>query len=480
MKIPDKGASREEILARLEGYRQQDLRDSERTFAYVYDAGKAAKQVAYEAQRSMGDVNGLDPSLYPSVLQMENEIVAMAAAHAGDVEGVVGNFTSGGTESIFLAVKTARDWARANRPDVKQPKMVLPITAHPAHLKAAHYLCVEPVVVPVDPKTTKADPAQMEAAIDRDTILLVGSAPSYAHGVVDPIGSIGALAEKHGLLFHVDACIGGFLLPYLRRLGEDVPPFDFTVPGVTSLSMDLHKYAYAPKGASVLLHRSADLRRHQLFVHAEWPGYTMINTTVQSTKSAAPLAGAWAVLNFLGDEGYLELARKVRDATARLVEGIQRIEGLELAARPEMSLIAVTAEANPFVICDLMKKRGWYVQPQLACAGHRETLHLSVHAGNHDWVDPFLEDLASAVEEAKGVSMEVGGLTEALGGVDPASLTADTVRELMAMIGGGGDGIPEEMAQVNAILNALPTPLSERLIAEFVNQLYVPMKGEAS
>ena len=470
--IPKQGLSKEETLALIDDLRKDDLTETERTFAYVYDAGKEAKEVALAAQAMMANTSGLDPTVYPSVLRLENEIVSMAAAHLESPEGVAGNFTSGGTESIMLAVKSARDHARKTRPEIEKPTMVLPLTAHPAHVKAAHYLGIEPVFVPVDPETMKADAKAIEAAIDDRTILLVGSAPSYAHGVVDPIEELGAIAAKRDIWLHVDACIGGFLLPYFRRLGDDIPRFGFEVPGVCSLSMDLHKYAYAPKGASVLLYRNKELRKNQLFVHAEWPGYTMINTTIQSTKSAGPMAGALAVLRFLGDEGFLDLARKTRDASRRLMEGIEAIDGLEIVGKPQMSLIAIRCEASPFVIADEMKKRNWYVQPQLACEGHEETLHLSVHPGNHDWVDPFLEDLAASVRASADKNVDASGLTAAFGGVDPESLTTETVMQMLSMVGVDGFSLPDEMAEINAVLNALPRGLSERLILEFVNELY--------
>jgi glutamate/tyrosine decarboxylase-like PLP-dependent enzyme len=196
----------------------------------------------------------------------------MAAAHLNGDENVAGNFTSGGTESIMLAVKTARDFARAKRPQIRAPEMVLPVTAHAAFQKAAHYLDVKPVLVPVDTTSFRADVDAVRTAITSNTILLVGSAVSYAHGVVDPIPELAQLALEHGLLLHVDGCMGGFLLPYFRRLGAAIPDFDFGVPGVTSISMDLHKYAFAAKGASTILYRSQELRRYQIYTCAQWTG----------------------------------------------------------------------------------------------------------------------------------------------------------------------------------------------------------------
>ena len=212
--------------------------------------------------------------------------------------------------------------ARDARPEISRPTMVLPTSAHGAFHKAAHYFGVRAVFVEVDPATGRAVPSAMTAAIADDTVLVVASAPSYAHGVVDPVTQIATAAQAAGVRCHVDACIGGWLLPYLRRDDPELPAFSFLVPGVTSISVDLHKYGFTPKGVSILLHRDAALRRPQFFATAAWPGYTMINSTMQSTKSGGPLAAAWAVTRMIGDEGYLALARRVRDGQRLLVDAV--------------------------------------------------------------------------------------------------------------------------------------------------------------
>ena len=476
MRIPTKGIAQNELFETMEEYRALDMPSTGRTFGYVYDAGKAAEEIGKKAFVMFMSKNALDPTVYPSVLRFETEVVRMATEHLHGDENVAGNFTSGGTESIMLAVKTARDHALANNPELTEPEMIVPITAHAAFHKAAHYLGVKLVPAPIDPKTFKADVEAMKKLITASTILLVASAPSYAHGVVDPIPELGQLALEKKLLLHVDGCIGAFLLPYFERLGDDVTPFDFRVPGVTSISMDLHKYAYCPKGASVILYRDKELRKHQLFSCAAWTGYTMINTTVQSTKSAGPMAAAWAVLNFIGDEGYLDLSRSVRDATRRLVEGISKIDGLEIMGEPEMSLMAVASETlSVFHVIDLMKKRGWYIQPQLAYEDHRESFHLSIQPSNVEWVEPFLEDLkVCAAEAAKLPSSDLAPqIKQMFSSIDPDSLDQSTFQQILGMAGIGDYSVPDEMAEINEIMNALPPRLSERLLTEFVNELFI-------
>ena len=475
--IPAKGRSTEEILRDLESFRAHDVDwRSGRTWAYVYDPGPEAEEVIKKAYMMYLSENGLDPTAFPSVLRLETELVAMAARHLRGDEHVVGNFTSGGTESILLAVKTARDWARAERPHIREPEMVLPVTAHAAFHKAAHYFCVKPVLVPVDPRSFKADPQAMERAITPNTILIVGSAVSYAHGVVDPIRELAEIAQRRGVLFHVDACMGGFLLPYFRRLGAPVPDFEFLVPGVTSISMDFHKYAFAAKGASVILYRNAELRRYQIFTCASWTGYTVVNPTVQSTKSAGPLAAAWAVLNYFGDEGYLEIARKVLEATRYLASEIEKIPGLRLLGQPEMNLIAFTSdEVNVFHVVDEMKARGWYVQPQLGYLGSKENIHLSVNPANVRWCDALLADLRASVEAARKMPQEdLSGLKAMLEQLDLERLTPDELWQMLAFAGVHGGSLPQRMAAVSTLLNSLPPAWAEKLLTAYINELYRP------
>ena len=316
----------DEIRAQLEVLRARDLpTHGGRTLAYVYDSGLAAADaIGREVLASFSSTNGLDPTAFPSLLAMENDLVGIAGRLVDAPDGFAGVVTSGGTESILLAVLAARD----ARPDVTAPRMVLPTTAHAAFHKAAHWLGVEPVFVDVDPWTKRAVPEAMAAAIDERTVLVVASAPSYAHGVIDPVEPIAAAAAAAGVRCHVDACIGGWVLPHLRAAETNQLPWTFAVEGVTSLSLDLHKYAYTPKGVSILLHASAALRRTHLFASARWPGYTMLNTTAQSTKSGGPLAAAWAVVHHIGADRYGELARTARVATLALATAVSGIPGL--------------------------------------------------------------------------------------------------------------------------------------------------------
>ncbi len=476
MKLPSSPLSPEAITQTLDSYRSNDLQwKTGRTFGYVYDPGRDAASIAKAAYASYLTENGLDPTAFPSLLRLENEIVAMVRAHLRGDENVVGTFTSGGTESIMLAVKSARDRARATHPSRDRFEIVLPVTAHAAFWKACHYLGVHPVVTPVDPTSFRADVAAMASAITEHTVMLVGSAPSYAHGVVDPIREIAALASSRGLLCHVDGCVGGFLLPFWKRLGADVPDFDFGVPGVTSLSVDLHKYAFAPKGASLVFHRDASLRKHQIFACAEWTGYSVVNMAVQSSKSGGPLAGAWATLYRIGDEGYLDISRVMRDATARIIAGIKSIPELRVMGHPDFCMVAFTSDTvNVFHIADEMKERNWYVQAQFKRGPSKENLHLSIGPTNEPWVDAFVKDLRECVAVAKGLppSEIAATVRSAMSEMDPATITDETIEQMMSLAGAQSDGLPSRLAGINEILNEMPAPLAERAFVSFMNGMF--------
>ena len=470
----------DDILRRLEELRAHDLpTHGGRTMAYVYDSGLAdADELGKTALAMYASTNGLDPTAFPSLLAMESELIGFARPLFHGNDQVVGTVTSGGTESILLAVQAARD-ALPGTPD---PVMIVPTTIHAAFHKAAHYFGVERISVDVDPVTKRADVAAMTAAIDTygDRVVLVAaSAPSYAHGVVDPIEALAAEALPRGLRLHVDACIGGWVLPWAERLGHEVPPWDFRVPGVTSISADLHKYAYTPKGVSLLLHATPYLRKSQYFASADWPGYTMLNATMQSTKSGGPLAAAWAVVNLIGDDGYLELVRTTLDGTAALVAGIEQQDHVRLVVRPDSSLVTIETDGtcDVFTISDEMLARGWFVQPQMRFNDMPASLHLTMSAATAPAVPEFLVALAESVDAAvaAGPILIDEELRAAAVSIDPEALDDEAFDGLLALAGLGSDTgqvtVPERMAPVNALLDVAPPALREALLIAFLDRL---------
>ncbi|TCK25209.1 pyridoxal phosphate-dependent decarboxylase family protein [Pseudonocardia endophytica] len=476
------------VLARLEALRGGDLpTHGGRTLAYVYDSGLAeADRVGREALASFGSTNGLDPTAFPSLAAMERDLVAFARPLFHAPEGAVGTVTSGGTESILLAVQTARD----ARSDVESPVMVAPSTVHGAFHKAAHYFGVELVTVDVDPDTMRADPGAMADAMDaagERLVLVAVSAPSYAHGVVDPVAVVAADAAGRGVRCHVDACIGGWVLPWMAH----PDPWDFVVPGVTSLSADLHKYAYTPKGVSLLLYRDPALRRPQFFASADWPGYTMLNATMQSTRSGGPLAAAWAVVAHIGADGYRALVATTVDATRVLADAVRGTEHLRLAAEPDASLLAVACDdaLDVFTLSDEMGERGWFVQPQMAFRGLPATLHLTVCAATAGGVDDFVVALRESVDAAvaAGPVTVDPDLRAAAAALDPSTLDDAAFDGLLALAGLGGSvdpasaggstsaggtvSVPKRMAPVNALLDVAPPRLREALLIAFLDRL---------
>ena len=478
LRIPPKGKSKEEIFQTLESYKGDDLDwKSGRVMGYVYDPGEKAKEVINQAYTMYLSENALDPLTYPSLLRLENEVVAMTANLLDSPAGVVGNFTSGGTESLMLAVKTCRDYARATKPHITEPEMVLPITAHASLFKAAGYLGIKPVVTRVHDDSFKADVSAMRDAITDNTIMLVGSAPGYTHGVIDPITEIAALAQEKDLLCHVDACVGGIHLSYMRKLGFDVPDFDLNVPGVTSLTTDLHKYGYAAKGASIVLYKNKELRRHQIWACSRWTGYTVINPAVTSSKSGGPMAAAWAVLNYLGDEGYLEMVREVMAATQKVIDGINRIDGVRILGKPDMCMFALASDSeniNVYRLADEMKLKGWFLQPQFARENSPANLHISLNRSTVPQAEAFLKIFEETIAEMKQQKID-DDTRNLYAELDKLSINYDEASffKLAEMVGVSGVELPERMEKINKLLEVLPYDVSEFMLVEFLNNLMV-------
>ena len=361
VRIPAHGRPAEDILAEL-GARSAADTDwrGGRVFSLVYHAGEAHEHLLQRAHALFGSANLLNPMAFKGLKQLESEIIEMTG-RLFHCSGAVGTVTSGGTESLLCAVAAYRDRARRERPWIRRPELVVPTTIHAAFDKAAHYFGVRLVKVPVGPDL-RADVRAMGKAIGRRTIGIAASAPQYPHGVVDPIGELGAIAQDRGIPLHVDACVGGFLLPWLERLGRPVPRWDFRVPGVTSISADLHKFGYAHKGASVLIWRSIDAMRHQFFVATDFPGGIYVSPTMLGTRPGGPIAAAWAALHALGEDGYRALAEAAAGAADRLRAGITAIPGLVLLGKADATIVAYAAVGHDiYAIADRLEARGWTV-----------------------------------------------------------------------------------------------------------------------
>lgn len=392
--MPEKGSSWADVREALIDAGRNDVnwRDA-RTAVYVFNPGEDVMQVAKDAYALYQSENGLGPAAFPSIKSMEDDVVSMGLRLLNGPADACGNMTSGGTESIMLAVKACRDEAAAAGREVLGGRIVVPRSAHPAFDKAAQYLGLEVVRVPVA-KDFTADVEAMDAAIDSKTLMMVGSAPCFPYGVMDPIAKLGEVAEAHDVWLHVDACVGGYFAPFARMNGIELPEFDFSVPAVRSMSADLHKYGYAAKGASTIFHRSVAQRDFQGFSFDDWPAGGMTTPTFAGTRPGGAFASAWAVMHYLGVEGYREKTRLVTDTRIKLMSAIDAIDGLHTFGDPQLGLFAFGAErANIFAIWGQLKAKGWFTGVITEPKG----IQLMLSPAHAAVADDYLEDLREAL-----------------------------------------------------------------------------------
>jgi len=376
-----------------------------RTAVYIFNAGDDVLRVAKEAYALYQSENALGPLAFPSLARMEREVVDMGLELLNAPPEACGNMTSGGSESIFLAVKTCRDEARAEGRETRGGEIVVPQSAHPAFDKAAHYLDLRVRRVPVG-ADLRADVDAMEAALGERALMLVGSAPCFPYGLIDPIPELGALAERHGLWLHVDACVGGYFAPFVRMNGEALPAFDFEVPGVRSISSDLHKYGYVSKGASTIFHRSETQRAHQIFEFENWPAGGMTTPTAAGTRPGGAIACAWAVTHYLGEAGYREKARIVTQTRERLEGAIAEIPALRVLGEPRLGILAFTSDGpDPHAIWGRMLKRGWFTSVVTEPRG----IQLMLSPAHAVVCDAYVKDLLGAIEEVQQGEGSTGG-----------------------------------------------------------------------
>jgi len=398
--LPENGTATEEVLAQLDTLRAGDADwRSGKTWCLVYHAGEEHSRLIKEAYLRFFSENLLNPMAFKSLKRMETEVVQMTAGMLHAPETAVGSMTSGGTESILSAVHCYRERARRKRPWIRHPEMVMPVSAHVAFDKAAGYFGIKPVRVPLRDDFT-VDTRAFRRRIGRNTILLVGSAPQYPHGVIDPIAELGEIALRKRLPLHVDGCIGGFLLPWVERAGWPVPAFDFRVDGVTSMSADVHKYGYAAKGASVVVWRSMDYMRHQFFISTAWSGGIYASPNMQGTRAGGTVAAAWAAMMGLGRSGYVRLAKRTMEATDSLRAAVEAVDGVEILGEPAMGIFAIGASEraiNMFAVADRLQAQGWHFDLNQ----RPPSIHLTVSASNVAAIEPFVADLRAAVEHVR-------------------------------------------------------------------------------
>jgi len=413
-KLPETGRSREEILSEMESMCVQEEAHWKDGFVSgaVYNGNEEHIQFLNQVYALHSQSNPLPADVWPSATKFEAEIVAMTADMlGGDGQDVCGTVSSGGTESIMLAMKAYRDWARDTK-GITLPEMVVPATAHAAFDKASQYFNIKTVHIPVD-ENFRADVNAARKAITRNTVVIVGSAPSFPHGVIDPIEELSELARERGIGFHTDACLGGFVLPWAKKLGYPVPPFDFRLPGVTSMSADTHKYGYAAKGTSVVLYRGKELRHYQYYTATDWPGGLYFSPTFAGSRPGALSAACWAAMTSIGAEGYLAATKKILKTAETIKAGVREIPELHLMGDSLFVVAFASDSLDIYKVLDAMTRKNWSLNGlhKPAC------VHLCVTLRHTQpgVVERFIRDLKEAVAFVKANPDEKGSMAPVYG-----------------------------------------------------------------
>ncbi|KAL7753405.1 Dihydrosphingosine phosphate lyase [Sorochytrium milnesiophthora] len=401
MRLPEDGLERHALhkeLVRYQNIGHIDYKEGKVSGA-VYHGGHELYKVIAEAFGMFCSSNPLHPDVFPGVRKMEAEVIAMCLDlfHADPQHGC-GNMTSGGTESILMACKTYRDYAAAVR-GVTEPEMIVPSTVHAAFDKAAHYFKIKLVQIPVDPKTYQMDLKLAAKAVTKNTVMLAGSTPNFPHGIMDDIEGLAAIARKHKIPLHVDCCLGSFLMPFMKDAGFTIPPFDFSVEGVTSMSVDTHKYGFAPKGSSIIMYSSGNIRKYQYSLMPEWSGGIYASPTIAGSRPGALIAGCWATLMFMGKKGYIDACNRIVGAQRTIRDGIREIPELQVVGEPKVSVVAFTAKGslNVYGINDVMSAKGW----NLNALQYPSAIHIACTMLTADHAQEFVNDLKDAVAQVK-------------------------------------------------------------------------------
>lgn len=332
-----------------------------------------------------------------SVKRMEEEVIDMGLELLNAPLEGRGSMTTGGSESIILAMKACREWARAKRRRISTPNIIVPYSAHPAFNKASKLLDIEERRIPVG-SDYRAEVTLMAGSIDEQTIMLVGSAPCFPHGVIDPIAALGQVAQERGIWLHVDACGGGYFAPFVKKLGYGIPDFDFSIAGVRSISADLHKLGYCAKPASTLFYRDARDYEYQIFEFEDWPSGQFLSPTLSNTRSGGAVAAAWAVMHHLGEEGYLEIARRMMSMVRAFIDGVNAVDGLTVWGNPDLSIVTYGSEAlDIYAVAERMAERGW----MMSLCREPRAIHTTMTLIHEPVMDEYLSNLQAAVEDVQ-------------------------------------------------------------------------------
>ncbi|XP_076453528.1 sphingosine-1-phosphate lyase 1-like [Babylonia areolata] len=408
-RLPAEGLSESELMEQLQRYKKlasDDWQDG-KVSGTVYNGEDKLTQLMAKTYGMFAWTNPLHPDVFPDIRKMEAEVVRMCCGMFNGDSMTSGSVTSGGTESIMLACLAYRSLARER--GVKIPEMIVPHTAHAAFDKAAEFFHMKITHIPVDPETRKVDIKAMKRAISGKTCMLVASAPAFPHGIIDDVQAVAALGEKYNIPVHVDCCLGGFLVPFMDKAGYPVDPFDFRLPGVTSISADTHKYGYAPKGSSVILYRNRNLHRRQFFVQPDWTGGIYASPTMAGSRAGAVIAACWATLMYFGQKGYVESTRSICATTRYIAQELGKIEGIVIFGEPKVNVVGIGSDRfNVFRLFEMLVEKKWI----LNSLQFPSSIHLCVTkpTTKEGVADQFIADVKDSVAEImKNPTADCGG-----------------------------------------------------------------------
>lgn len=456
--IFNKGKSQEEVLKELQELKQSDLDWKKgRAFSMVYYLGEEELELMIQAYKMFMSENALNPGAFKSLKKMEKDLIYTVASLMGDPDILKGSFTSGGTESILLAVKSARDYALKKNPRI-QPEMVIPLSAHPAFDKAGHYFGIKVIHAPLN-NDYQVDINKLKPLVNSNTVMIVGSAPSYPHGIIDPIAELSEFAIEKNLWFHVDACVGGMILPFMEMLGYNTPTFDFRLEGVSSMSVDLHKYGYVSKGASIVLYKNKELKRNQYFVYGGWNGGLYGSAGILGTRSGGNIAAAWALMNHIGLDGYKNIVKTVVETTKSIIHEIQQIPELQVIGNPQTTVLAFTSDKiDIYEVADVLSEKGWLLDRQQ----NPPSLHLTVNFIHKDYIQDFICDLKEAVKKAKQFRFShitnsvLKNVTKTAVKVLPEKMISKITENVTKLT--SGNGLPQKTAPMYGMIAQLNNP----------------------
>ncbi len=493
MGLPEEPYSKEEVMEKLGEYARLDANPySGKLFTIAFEPGsESLRDLSHRAFSMFMDKNILDFTEFRSAVKLEKDVVDIAKSLMNADDEAVGTYTFGGTESVFLVVKAARDRFFIEK-GFQIPEIVMPVTGHPCYDKAAEYMGLKVTRVPVDTETLEGDPKAINDAITENTAMIVGSVPNWPFGTLDPIKEFAEIAEEKKVWLHVDACVGGFILPYFKKLGEPIPDFDFRIPGVSSISMDPHKYAYTSIGASIVLFRKSFNKMLSQYANLRWPGYPIVNPGVLSTRSAGPIAATWAALHHIGEPGYMDLAGNILSARNKLVDGLKNLN-FRIMGRPRSPIVAFGSDdTNLFKLSDEMLKKGWYLMAQRGISEMKipRSIHLTITPVHDKLAGQFLSELEETKAEVdKLPPSEVEEMAKGFGmimGLTTGEMDYDSLRQIMSKLEGYVEDygpellkafgleeeMPQEMAMLNELFDALPPEIMELLVNYVIIEIY--------